>query len=523
MSAQKFQLLALNDIVPSKDNARKIDQKSPDFQELVNSIRAGGVRVPIHIREHPTRKGKYEIRAGERRWRASKSAGMETIPAILHSDMTELGAFDLTFVENKFRQDLKPLEEVAEIGRYMDRLGNNAKLIAEKIGQTEQWVRLRANIHMNLHLAWRNAFVTQDYLADWTVGHLVQIARLPAKIQVQTLNEIKSQQWRWSGISIKDLKERIGGILNLLSRAKWSLEDETLVPKAGACSKCPKRSGAEPLLWFESVTEQIKTKDRCLDPLCWEEKLRSYLQQRAKKFADEHDNLIYVTTESPHRETAEYLSKKFGRVLEDYNYKKSNKKAKGSVPALIVHGKSAGNLIWVIENKIAGPAGAKRTGKPTPLKERRILLNAKRWAQVLRDLREKVEAAEVDSLSYKDKITGVMALAAFYGNERLWNANVKSNQDEIAKLVKKKDSSAALGYLWGSVKPTLDNLLTYNGPVTQTPEQYVKEAKWIAELIKVDLEAMFKAVSQLKGFTEPKSWKNLNADGTPKAKKKKKN
>ena len=123
-------------------------------------------------------------------------------------------------------------------------------------------------------------------------------------------------------------------------------------------------------------------------------------------------------------------------------------------------------------------------------------------------------------MCYKDKTTGVMALVAFYGNASLFDHN-RDDQAEIQKLVKKKDSAKALEYLWESVKPTLDNILTYNGPVTQTPDYYIKEAKWIAALIQVDLDAMFKEVSQTKGFTEPKSWKNLNADGTPKAKKKK--
>jgi len=512
---EELKQIKLDDIVPSSDNARKIDQKSRDFEELVNSIRAGGVRVPIHVRPHPKRAGKFEIRAGERRWRASKAAGEETIRAVVHTGIKEIDALDLTYIENKFRLDLKPLEEVAEIGRALQRT-SDVKSIAEKIGQTEQWVRLRANIHKSLTQGWRYAFEKQSPVGEWTVGHLILIARLPARVQKELLSDVKNQYWQWRNVSVRDLKDRIGRTLNLLSRAGWPLDDETLVPKAGACSKCPKRSGAQPLLWYETVTDQVKANDRCLDGGCWAKKQREYVQRKAKKLAGENPDMIYVSTESADRETGEYLAKKYGRVLDTHNYKKSGRKAKGAVPALVVHGKSAGGLVWVRENKIAGPA-ARKAGKPTPLKQRRAKLKAKRWAQVLLELREKLEKTGVGSIRYEDRITGVMAIAAFYGNVLIFE-HAREDQAEILKLVKNKDSAKALEYLWESVRPTLDNLLAYNGPVTQTSESYIEEARWIADLIKADLKAMFKEVSQQKGFTEPKSWKGLNEDGTTKKK-----
>ena len=76
--------------------------------------------------------------------------------------------------------------------------------------------------------------------------------------------------------------------------------------------------------------------------------------------------------------------------------------------------------------------------------------------------------------------------------------------------------------LWASVKPTLKNLLSYGGPASQTSGSCIDSARWVAKLIGVDVDKMFKEVSKQKGFTEPKSWKGLNADGTPKAAKAKK-
>jgi len=522
--------ISLACIIPSKDNARKIDQNSESFLELVKSIKAGGVRVPIHIRTCPDKPGKYEIRAGERRWRASKAAGRNAIPAIIHSDMSDETALDLTYVENKFREDLKPLEEVAEIGRCMSKLGDNAKIIAERLGQTEQWVRLRANIHKNLHQAWRQAFMNLDrnsIFELWTIAHLTLVARLPGNIQKDLLKNIREYDWQWNkNISVKELEERIATALKLLSKAKWSLDDETLLPKAGSCSKCTKRSGFQPLLWFgDTIGDQIKSKDRCLDQYCWNNKLKAYLKRRAKELSEKHSDLIYVTAEYPNQVEKEFLSKTFGRVLDNSDTIKSTKTAKGSVPALIVHGKGTGNIIYVKERQYKKTAPGRVPGRVTPLNERKQLLDCKRWAQVLKELQEKLGKTTVEQISYSDKITGVMALTALYGNKMLWYAIDKTNQKEIAELIRTADKGGrqtALGYLWGSVKTTLDDILTYNGPVTQTPKQIIEEAKWIAELIQVDIKKVYEEVSKQKGFTVPKSWKNLNPDGTPKAKKAKK-
>lgn len=531
MSSQTLQQMSVDSIVPSKDNARHIDQKSQSFLELVNSIKAGGVQIPIHVWPHPKRTGKYEIRAGERRWRACKSLGHKTVPTIVHRGISMQVAMTLTITENKFREKLTPLEEVEEIARCMDHLNSDAKLIAGLIGQNEQWVRLRANIHRNLEQGWRHEFLNlkQNHLfATWTIGHLTLVARLPANTQKEMLAEIKSYNWQWQNVSVQDLERRIGGFLQLLTKASWNLDNETLLPKAGACSKCKKRTGAEPILWYGTADEQVKSKDRCLDPQCWKSKMKIFLQQRAKQLSAEHPNLVYIATEHLSSDEKETLTKNFGRVLDQQDTNKSTKSAKGSIPALVVSGDGTGKVVYIREKQFARPGGggARRPGKVTPLKERRACLKNKRWAQVLIVLREKVEAAGVDKIIYKDKITSVMALVAVYGNEPDYGRNITTRQKEIKRLIEHKRKHATSSYpealvsLWNSFKPTLDRILTYGGPVTQTSQFVVDNAKWIAYLIQVDINDLFKEVSKQKGFTEPKAWAHLNEDGTQKVAKK---
>ena len=514
------QEMSIASIVPSKDNARHIDTKSASFTELKESIKAGGVQIPIHVWPHPDKRknqlGIFEIRCGERRWLASKMLGAKTIPAIVHRGINYQVAMLLTITENKFHEKLTPLEEVEEISRCMDNLDGDAKLIAGLIGQTEQWVRLRANIHRNLGKGWRKEFTD----LGWSIGHLTLIARLPAAAQAELLKNIQVRIWQWNNVSVQDLDHRLSDSLMLLNKAKWNLDDERLLPKAGACSDCKKRSGAEPVLWFGPLENQIDRKDRCLDPLCWNKKMNLYLIQRAKYFRNKFSNLAFRSTEHLSANEKEELTNKFGRVYDPEDVQKSTSGSKDAIPALVVAGKGAGSITFVREKRFASPGGGgpKRKGKVTPLKERREQLKGRRWAQVLLLLCEKIDAAPLDDLNCKDRTMGVMALAAIFGNQEM-GCSIKEGRKIFEDLVGLKGHKKALELLWDSVKPTLINMISYGGPVTQIGGVYVKTARWIAELINVDIDKMFTDVSKSKGFTVPKSWAALNEDGSQKKKK----
>lgn len=516
------QAMPIANIVPSKDNARHIDRLSVSFLELKDSIKVSGVQIPIHVWPRPgkQKKGPYEIfeiRCGERRWLASKLLKHQTIPAIVHRGIDYQVAMLLTITENKFHEKLLPLEEVEEIARCMDNLKGDARLIGSLIGQTPQWVMLRANIHRNLVTGWRQSF--SDF--DWSVGHLTLIARLPADAQTELLKGIQSRPWQWENVSVKDLDRRLSDSLMLINKASWNLDDALLLPKAGACTDCKKRSGAQPLLWFGALENQIDTKDRCLRPICWNNKMIIYLQQQAKHFSEKYSNLTFLSTEHLTTDQKEVLTKKFGRVYDPEDVNKSTKGSKNAIPSLVVSGKGAGSIVFVREKSFASPGGPKQKGKVTTLKERRELLKCKRWAQVLLLLCEKVDAAKLESVICKEKATLVMALAAIYGNQTGYS--VKEGRKLFETLVNtagKGGYEKALELLWVSVRPTLVRMISYGGPVTQIGGHYVETARWIAELIKVDIDKMFSEVSKSKGFTVPKSWAALNKDGTPKAVKK---
>jgi hypothetical protein len=280
------------------------------------------------------------------------------------------------------------------------------------------------------------------------------------------------------------------------------------------------------MLWFDT-DEQADAGDQCLDGLCWRSKETAWLQRRAKELQEKHPNLVFISKDYPQSDEAESINQAVGSYLSKWDYKSASKSTKGALPAMHIQGKAAGQLTYIkVETRKAATAGRVK-GALTPLKQRQQQLDAKRWAQVLLDLREKVKEATVADITYKDKVTSIMTLAAAYGNKSLLNPwqygycgdQPKVKKTEIFKLVKSTTPTSkarALELLWLSFQPTIDNLLTYNGPITQTPKNYQDEATWIAEMMGVDIKLLFEDVSQRKGFTVPKSWSNLNADGTPK-------
>ena len=104
-----------------------------DLTELANSIRTHGVLQPILVRPIPG--GKYEIVAGERRWRAAQRAGLHTIPAVIR-EFNEVEVLEIAIVENVQRTDLNPIEEAQGFQALIDRFGRTQEEIAEAVGKS---------------------------------------------------------------------------------------------------------------------------------------------------------------------------------------------------------------------------------------------------------------------------------------------------------------------------------------------------------------------------------------------------
>jgi len=104
-----------------------------ELTDLANSIKTHGVLQPILVR--PIADGRFEIVAGERRWRAAQRAGLHSIPAVIR-DLNEVEVVEIAIVENVQRTDLNPIEEAQGFQALIDRFGRTQQEIADAVGKS---------------------------------------------------------------------------------------------------------------------------------------------------------------------------------------------------------------------------------------------------------------------------------------------------------------------------------------------------------------------------------------------------
>ena len=130
-SEELVKKLKINEIEPNKGQARKIFDDEA-LEDLAASIKEYGVIQPIVV----AKKDKYyEIIAGERRWRASKKAGLDEIPAIIRSDDEQTNV-EISLIENIQREDLNPIEKARGIKFLMDEYNLTQQKVADKLGKS---------------------------------------------------------------------------------------------------------------------------------------------------------------------------------------------------------------------------------------------------------------------------------------------------------------------------------------------------------------------------------------------------
>ena len=126
---EKVQKLKLIDVEPNRDQPRRIfDEES--IEELSNSIKEYGVIQPIIVTKQDNY---YKIVAGERRWRASKKAGLTEIPAIVR-EYDEQRNNEIALIENIQREDLNPIEKATAIRELLDKYNLTQQKLADKLG-----------------------------------------------------------------------------------------------------------------------------------------------------------------------------------------------------------------------------------------------------------------------------------------------------------------------------------------------------------------------------------------------------
>ena len=135
---QRGQSLPVEFLAPSPFQPRRIFNQD-DITELTASVRERGVLQPILVRPSPTRPNRYEIVAGERRWRAAQAAQLHEVPVIIR-ELSDEGLLEIALVENIQRADLNPLEEASGYLRLIDEFDHTQESLAKVVGKSRSHV-----------------------------------------------------------------------------------------------------------------------------------------------------------------------------------------------------------------------------------------------------------------------------------------------------------------------------------------------------------------------------------------------
>lgn len=179
----------------------RTDMNQEALQELADSINAHGVIQPIAVRL--ISQGRYEIIAGERRWRAAQLAGLHDVPVIAH-DFSDEEASAVALVENLQREDLNPIEEAIGLQRLIDEFDLTHQQLADTLG------RARASVTNALRLLSLHSDV-RKYVehGDFDMGHARALLALSTDKQCEAAKRIVNQ-----GLSVRETEKLVKEFLN---------------------------------------------------------------------------------------------------------------------------------------------------------------------------------------------------------------------------------------------------------------------------------------------------------------------
>ncbi len=276
-AAPRLQLLQVHLLDPSATNPRKTFTQS-SLDDLAASIRQVGVLSPVLVRPSFT-SGRFEIVAGERRWRAAQIAALDTVPAIVR-DLSDHEVVKLQCIENLQREDVNPHEEAAGYKLLVEHFHYTAEQIAEEIGKSRSYVfgRLKlTELHQDV-LDW----LASEEDVELSASHLLLVSRIPTpKLQLQAAQEIAGRRPpHWQMMSFREAQEHVRDtyMLRLREAPWWKKDPSDLIEEAGTCGGCPKRSGNACDLFHE-----VEDPNVCTDPGCHADKRKAW----ARRLRDE--------------------------------------------------------------------------------------------------------------------------------------------------------------------------------------------------------------------------------------------
>lgn len=187
--------IAIDDIKPNLNQPRKTFDPEA-LSDLTDSIKEHGVIQPIIVRPHGE---SYEIVAGERRWRASREAGLKEVPCLVR-DLTDEELMLLAIVENMQREDLNPVEEAEGLDRMMNTYGMTQQQVSKSVGKSRPYI---ANSLRLLKLPEK----IRDMMSEGKIsgGHGRALLSLKSEKEMLKL----AMQIEKEGLSVREVERRV--------------------------------------------------------------------------------------------------------------------------------------------------------------------------------------------------------------------------------------------------------------------------------------------------------------------------
>ena len=271
-NATEYRNLPLALLTESKTNPRRTFEDD-SLKELAESIRTQGILSPLLVR--PITEQGFEIVFGARRYRAAQMAEAATVPVRI-KNLTDAEALEAQLIENLQRRDVHPMEEANGFRALLnlEEPKYSIEQIATRTGKSPAYVAGRLKL---TELA--PVVVEAFYREEIGVSHALLLAKLQPDQQEQALSACFKEDWGNGGqkakrilLPVRNLQFWIeSNILLILKLAPFDKRDTQLIPAAGSCVDCPKRTGHNKLL-FADVRQ-----DACTDPNCYHAKLDAHV------------------------------------------------------------------------------------------------------------------------------------------------------------------------------------------------------------------------------------------------------
>lgn len=262
------------EIVPSATNRTTFLPEA--LKEMADSILEKGVVQPIILRPVASigdeerravalKSGaKYELVAGERRWRGTQLAKLETIPALVRP-LSDFDALMIQAIENAQRENPQPLEEAAQYDRLLKMGQCDIQELASRTGKSRVYLYGRLSL---LRLPDKAKEALRSGKLSLTVALL--LGRIPNQtILEEAATRILKGNWNGQPLSVTEAQQFIfQQCMMALKNAPFNTKDKTLVADAGPCSLCPKRSGNEKELFADVGRADVCTDVGCFKAKC---------------------------------------------------------------------------------------------------------------------------------------------------------------------------------------------------------------------------------------------------------------